>query len=196
MLNEHTLTRRELLKLTAAGAGGICMSGWMDRLAAHAAAAPATSGRTPKQCILLWMDGGPSHIDTFDMKPNAPSNIRGEFTPVQTTTTDARGAYEFTRADGRVDSNRAWFVAAGNVRSRVVNENVAVRGNMRIAVSNTKLPANSPEWAEVSGKTEFISKRLFNLSLVGVDARFVKLSFHVEKGRPVASLDRSGGIVP
>ncbi len=56
-------------------------------------------------------------------------------------------------------------------RFTFVNENAGVHGNMRIAVSNTKLPANSPDWAEVSGKTEFISKRLFNLSLVGVDAQ-------------------------
>ena len=74
-------------------------------------------------------------------------------------------------------------------RFTFANENASVRGDMRIAVSNTKLPANSPDWAEVSGKTEFISKQLFNLSLVGVDARYVKLSFHVEKGHPIASIE-------
>ena len=47
------------------------------------------------------------------------------FSPVQTTTTDASGAYEFMRADGRVESNRAWFVRAAHRRSRVVFERVA-----------------------------------------------------------------------
>src|ERR1700676_731766 len=43
---------------------------------------------------------------------------RGGFSPVQVTRTDATGAYEFGRADGAVQTNRAWYVAAGGVRSR------------------------------------------------------------------------------
>jgi hypothetical protein len=81
-------------------------------------------------------------------------------------------------------------------RFTFVNENAGVQGEMRIAVSNYRLPADSSKWTEVSGKTEFANKRLFNLSLVGVEARYVKLSFHVEKGGHIASLDRFGGIVP
>lgn len=38
-----------------------------------------------KRCILMWMQGGPSHIDTFDPKPDAPAEIRGEFGTVATT---------------------------------------------------------------------------------------------------------------
>jgi hypothetical protein len=49
-------------------------------LAAHAAEQPQT-----KSCILLWMSGGPSHIDTFDLKPEAPNQIRGEFRPISTS---------------------------------------------------------------------------------------------------------------
>ena len=67
-------------------------------------------------------------------------------------------------------------------RFTFVNENAEVKGEMKIAVSNYRLPADSPKWTEVSGKTAFMHKRLFNLSMVGVEARYVKLSFHVEKG--------------
>jgi hypothetical protein len=74
-------------------------------------------------------------------------------------------------------------------RFTFINENAGVRGEMKIAVSNDQLPANSPKWTDVSGKTEFISKRLFNLSMVGVEARYVKLSFHVKKGGHIAVLD-------
>jgi hypothetical protein len=74
-------------------------------------------------------------------------------------------------------------------RFTFINENAAVRGEMKIAVSNDQLPADSPKWTDVSGKTEFISKRLFNLSMVGVEARYVKLSFHVKKGGHIAALD-------
>lgn len=79
-------------------------------------------------------------------------------------------------------------------RFTFVNENAAVQGEMRIAVSNYRLPADSPKWTEVSGKTEFTSKRLFNLSMVGVEARYVKLSFRVAKGGRIASLGLFGGV--
>lgn len=74
-------------------------------------------------------------------------------------------------------------------RFTFINENAGVRGEMKIAVSNDQLPADSPKWTDVSGKTEFISKRLFNLSMVGVEAHYVKLSFHVKKGGHIAVLD-------
>lgn len=79
-------------------------------------------------------------------------------------------------------------------RFTFVNENAGVQGEMRIAVSNYRLPANSPKWTQVSGTTTFTSKRLFNLSMVGVEARYVKLSFQVEKGAHIASLGLFGGV--
>ena len=73
-----------------------------------------------------------------------------------------------------------------------VNENANVKGEMRIAVSNHRLPADSPKWIDVSGKTAFTQKRRLNLSMVGVEARFVKLSFHVKRrGGHVAPLARN-----
>jgi len=78
-------------------------------------------------------------------------------------------------------------------RFTFVNENAAAQGEMRIAVSNYRLPADSPKWTDVSGTTQFTSKRLFNLSMVGVEARYVKLSFHVAKGGRIASLGLFGG---
>jgi hypothetical protein len=74
-------SRRDFLKLSAAGVGVASVSGWMDVLAAHAAT-PAVAGKH-KSCILLWMDGGPSHKDTFDLKPD--SKGAGEFKPIKTS---------------------------------------------------------------------------------------------------------------
>jgi len=59
------LSRRDLLKLSAAGVLGATTSGWFGRLAE--AAAPHVARK--KQMILLWMNGGPSQMDTFDLKP-------------------------------------------------------------------------------------------------------------------------------
>jgi hypothetical protein len=59
------LSRRDWLKLSAAGVVGSCVSGWFESFANAAAAHPARK----KSCILLWMNGGPSQMDTFDCKP-------------------------------------------------------------------------------------------------------------------------------
>jgi len=77
-------------------------------------------------------------------------------------------------------------------RFTFLNENAAAEGQMKIAVSNYRLPAESAKWTDVNGSVPFTHKRLFNLSLVGVEARYVKLSFHVEKGGRVAALGLYG----
>ena len=56
----------------------------MLRLQAHAATADAAANRTDARCILIWLDGGPSHFETFDPKPEAPVEIRGELGSVRT----------------------------------------------------------------------------------------------------------------
>src|SRR4051812_28468993 len=60
------LSRRDLLKLTAAGVAAYSSSGWIERVAAQAQVNPPARR---KACILLWMNGGPSQMDTFDLKP-------------------------------------------------------------------------------------------------------------------------------
>ena len=77
-------------------------------------------------------------------------------------------------------------------RFSFVNENAAARGKLKIAVSNHQLPAASSKWVEVDGDIPFTNKRLFNVSLMGVEARYVKLAFNVEKGGRIAALGLYG----
>jgi uncharacterized protein (DUF1501 family) len=79
-----SLTRREWLTLAGAGVLGPSFSGWLPILANRAAAAESP-GKKRKSCILLWMDGGPSPHETFDLKPEAPAEVRGEFKPIDTS---------------------------------------------------------------------------------------------------------------
>jgi hypothetical protein len=74
-----TISRRDLLRFSAAGAAFASQSGWLDVLAARAAESPSR----PKSCILLWMEGGASHKDTFDLKPG--TRDAGEFKPIATS---------------------------------------------------------------------------------------------------------------
>jgi hypothetical protein len=86
---QPNLNRRSFLTATAAG---VSLNGWLGRLAA---ATP--EGKRPKSCILLWMAGGPSHIDTFDPKPEAAADIRGEFQAIETSVPGIRISEHFPR---------------------------------------------------------------------------------------------------
>jgi hypothetical protein len=73
-------------------------------------------------------------------------------------------------------------------RFTFLNENAAAHGELKIAVANQRLPANSPEWTQVEGIVPFAHKRIFGVSLLGIEAKFVRVSFHVEKQAQVAAL--------
>src|SRR6266851_1009906 len=76
------ISRRQFLSIGGLSALGLTLPGFL-RLQQLAAGTGAAKG--PMNCILLWMQGGPSHVDTFDPKPEAPAEIRGEFGTLPTT---------------------------------------------------------------------------------------------------------------
>jgi hypothetical protein len=73
------LSRRELLRYGVLQIGGIGLPS--SRRGTASGPRPAQA----KSCILLYMDGAPSHIDIWDMKPDAPAEFRGPFRPIATT---------------------------------------------------------------------------------------------------------------
>ncbi|MGD9724023.1 MAG: DUF1501 domain-containing protein [Pirellulales bacterium] len=72
-------TRRDVLRVGTLGMGGLTLANMLRLRAAAGATAPP-----PRSVIMIWLRGGPSHIDSFDMKPLAPAEIRGEFRPLAT----------------------------------------------------------------------------------------------------------------
>jgi hypothetical protein len=78
------LSRRDLLQV-----GGIGMLGLSLPQLLHAEGRRSRTGPSPRAdaCILVFLNGGPSHLDMWDMKPAAPKEIRGEFKPIATTVT-------------------------------------------------------------------------------------------------------------
>src|SRR5437764_2238730 len=85
-------SRREFLRVGGAGMLGISLADIL-RLQANAESAPVDPrqksgwGRA-KSVIFIFLQGGPSHIDIWDPKPDAPSNVRGEFKPIKTVVPD------------------------------------------------------------------------------------------------------------
>ncbi len=74
------LTRRDFLRVGALSAGAVGLS--LTDLLPSAQAAPRGQATS---CILLFLVGGPSHLDTWDLKPQAPDSVRGPFRPMHTT---------------------------------------------------------------------------------------------------------------
>src|SRR4051794_28546167 len=88
MLDLHTgrssdcrgVSRRTFLRVGGLSTLGLSLGSFL-RLQAEQPAGK----RKSMNCILLWMQGGPSHHDTFDPKPDAPAEVRGEFKTIPTT---------------------------------------------------------------------------------------------------------------
>ncbi len=78
------ITRRDFLQVGALGAIGLSMS----KLAALKAMGAVAKGNDEKACIMIFNLGAPSQLDTFDMKPDAPREIRGPFNPIRTNNPD------------------------------------------------------------------------------------------------------------
>src|SRR4051812_15418016 len=77
---EFVASRRTFLRVGTLAAGGLALP---DLLRIRAAGGQSAAGRK-KSVILIWQAGGPSHIDMYDLKPNAPAEVRGEFRPIKT----------------------------------------------------------------------------------------------------------------
>ncbi|HBJ33498.1 MAG TPA: DUF1501 domain-containing protein [Planctomycetaceae bacterium] len=89
--NCEGFSRRDCLQL---GLGGLLGGGLVGALQATTLASGSGEStpvrRQADSCILIWMDGGPSHYETFDPKPEAPAEIRGEFGTIETKTPGMR----------------------------------------------------------------------------------------------------------
>src|SRR6516225_52558 len=77
------LNRRNFLKIGAFGAG-LTLADMLRQRALGNNTAPAPAPTRSKAAIMVYLPGGPSHMDMYDLKPDAPTEYRGEFRPIQT----------------------------------------------------------------------------------------------------------------
>jgi uncharacterized protein (DUF1501 family) len=94
------ITRRDCLRL---GLGTLVGGGLAHALRLRAAAPAGAKPTQAKGCILIWLDGGPTHYETFDPKPNAPAEIRGEFKPIATNVPGIQFSEHLKRLAGIAD---------------------------------------------------------------------------------------------
>ena len=102
----HRLGRREVLRAGSLAGLSLALPQWIS---ARALAEDTKSNGTrttnlaAKSCILIWLDGGPSHIDTFDPKPDAPREVRGPFDTIATAIPGIRLSELFPELAKRLD---------------------------------------------------------------------------------------------
>jgi len=73
------ISRRSFLEIGSLAVGGLTLPGLLQAEQTH------STGRSHKAVIMVYLSGGLSHHDTFDLKPHAPAEIRGEFSPIAST---------------------------------------------------------------------------------------------------------------
>src|SRR5262245_4691057 len=83
--------------------GGLSLLGLSLPRVLEAQARQPARARKDVSCILLWMGGGPSNIDTLDMKPDAPAEYRGEFKPVAPSVTGVQVCEHLPRLAKQMD---------------------------------------------------------------------------------------------
>lgn len=141
--------RRDFLKIGALGlAGGLSMTD-LFMLQAQAAAKqdPAGSASTPTESvILIWQGGGPSHIDTFDPKPDAPAEIRGTFDPLESNVSGIQISEHLPKLAKHADKYAL-------IRSVTTNEAAHERGTHYMLTGFTPLPGFAvPGYGAVAAK--------------------------------------------
>ena len=89
------ITRREFLRVGGLSALGLTL--------ADAFRLRAGDRKKLPNCILVWLDGGPSHLDMFDLKLEAPAEVRGDFSPVDTNVPGIQICEHFTKLAKQMD---------------------------------------------------------------------------------------------
>ncbi len=143
----HALSRMSRRSVLTAGASGLLGLGLQQLLAAQAA---ATTNAAPgfgkaKRCIFLFMWGGPSQLDTFDMKPSAPDNIRGPFKPISTQVPGLHISEHFQRMSPIMDKVAVIRSLAHDDPAHLSSGHATVTGQLAPVLKSDKDPPSSKD---------------------------------------------------
>ncbi len=127
-------SRRWCLKVGLSGIAGLSTAAFMQKQAK--AAAVAAQRVQAKSVILIWLSGGPSQLDTWDLKPQAPKEIRGPFSPIATSVNGIEICEHFPKQaammdkfaiirsmDASASNHTPTTFQAANPKSRRTNDN-------------------------------------------------------------------------
>lgn len=184
---QSRLSRRDVLQWGSLGVLGL---GLGDLLAARGLA-DATAFRSDapgfgkaKACILMFMWGGPSHIDTWDMKPNAPREVRGEFDPISTNVEGIQISEHLPNLARHADKYAIVRSVTHDDPAHLSSVHHVMTGRHAPQVKSDAVPPSRKDWPHVGS----LLTRLRPSS--GLMPPFVTLPWHVS--HPAAP----GGVAP
>jgi hypothetical protein len=120
--------------------------GWFSRNALAAAGdTPAPFGRA-KSCIFLFMWGGPSQLDTFDLKQNAPREVRGEFQPIDTNVPGLQICEHFEQLARHADKLTVIRSLTHDDPAHLSSGHYALTGHLAPIVKSDDTPPSDRDW--------------------------------------------------
>ncbi len=165
-------SRREALRVGGLGFTGLALNG-LFRSRATAAPVPArgTFGRA-KACIVVFNYGGPSHLDLWDMKPDAPVEVRGEFKPINTNVPGTQIGERLPRLAALADKYAIVRSVTHNDNDHAIGAYLALTGyshpkHETLGIEPPATPQDMPAMGSVVAKLRPAAKPVFPYVALG-----------------------------
>jgi hypothetical protein len=154
------ITRRELLQVGYSGLLGITLPALLAEraAAAHADRTTQKTARKPKSVILVFLTGAPSHVDMFDMKPDAPPEVRGEFTAIATNVSGVSICEHLPRLAARANKYALVRSLADRENNHLVATHHVLTGYPQPGAFFDKV-ASRDDWPSYSSALEYCRPR-------------------------------------
>jgi uncharacterized protein (DUF1501 family) len=146
------INRREFLQVGYSGLLGLGLSSLLTQRAA------AQNTRTPKSVIIVFLTGAPSHLDMFDLKPDAPAEIRGEFRPIQTNVPGIQIGEHLPRLAARADQYAIVRSLAHRDNNHLVATHHVLTGQQQPGAFFDKV-ASRDDWPCYSSTLDYLRPR-------------------------------------
>src|SRR5436190_86902 len=146
------VNRREFLQVGYSGLLGIGLSSLLAQRAQSAEA------RTPKSVIIVFLTGAPSHLDMFDLKPDAPAEIRGEFRPTATPVPGLQVGEHLPRLAARADKYAVVRTLSHRENNHLVATHHLLTGHQQPGAFFDKV-ASRDDWPNYAGALDHLRRR-------------------------------------
>ncbi len=152
--------RREWLQVGYSGLMGIGLSSLCagKTASAHARETSGRPGRKPKSVIIIFLTGAPSQLDTFDMKPDAPVEIRGEFRPTASRTSGLLVCEHLPRLAARSDKYAVVRSLSHRDNNHLMSTHHLLTGHLQPGAFFDKV-ASRDDWPNYSSSLDYLHPR-------------------------------------
>ena len=156
MTQPHTIgmTRRELLQVGYSGLLGVGLPAVLSGRSADA----GNPAKSPKSIVLVFLTGAASHHDTFDMKPDAPAEVRGDFKPIATKVTGLHVCEHLPRLAARADKYATLRTLSHGDNNHLMSTHYVLTGELQPGGFFDKI-ASRDDWPNYAAACAYLRPR-------------------------------------